>query len=181
MPDLDQLIAAKIEAVRATIYELKIKEQVLLDLLKEIQVEEEKPGLAHPISGRALLPWTDDDDRILREHYPEGGTAAVKKLLPHRTNSAIRQRCKVLKINITTQARKRLARESVCGTKAPAAPPPPPSEAAAPAAPERPVKSKFEQDLERVAAGEVGIAPVVRVPGRAVAENVGGSSALNFN
>lgn len=44
--------------------------------------------------------WTTKEVAVLRETYPSGGSAAVKKLLPHRSVVAIRQ--KALNLNITS-------------------------------------------------------------------------------
>lgn len=40
--------------------------------------------------------WTDEEKETLRTHYVEEGTEAVRKLLPHRTASAIRRQAATL-------------------------------------------------------------------------------------
>lgn len=37
-------------------------------------------------------PWTTGEERIIREHYPDGGAVAVRRLLPHRAAGSIRTR-----------------------------------------------------------------------------------------
>lgn len=42
--------------------------------------------------------WLPDEDRVLREIYPEGSVPAVRERLPHRTVPAIKHRAKCLKV-----------------------------------------------------------------------------------
>jgi len=36
--------------------------------------------------------WTGDEDAVIRDRYPAGGTAACMRAMPHRTLSAIQGR-----------------------------------------------------------------------------------------
>jgi hypothetical protein len=47
---------------------------------------------------RACRPWTPEEYEIIRRYYPDGGTKACQKRLPHRTKKAIRSRAEKLKI-----------------------------------------------------------------------------------
>lgn len=42
--------------------------------------------------------WQPDEDRVLREVYPEGGVPGVRERLPHRTIPAIKHRVTFLKL-----------------------------------------------------------------------------------
>lgn len=42
--------------------------------------------------------WQPDEDRVLREIYPEGGVPGVRERLPHRTVPAIKHRVTFLKL-----------------------------------------------------------------------------------
>jgi len=42
--------------------------------------------------------WTEEEDAVIRERFPQGGVKEVRKLLPHRTIHAIQRRARVLKV-----------------------------------------------------------------------------------
>jgi len=42
--------------------------------------------------------WQPDEDRVLREIYPEGGVPGVRERLPHRTIPAIKHRVTFLEL-----------------------------------------------------------------------------------
>jgi hypothetical protein len=50
--------------------------------------------------------WTEEEDAILREHYPKGGTRAVASLLLRRTSHAIGYRVKVLGVKAADVTRR---------------------------------------------------------------------------
>jgi hypothetical protein len=47
---------------------------------------------------RAKPRWSAQDTAIMREHYPKGGLAAARVLLPHKTDGAIYQQARALNL-----------------------------------------------------------------------------------
>lgn len=43
-------------------------------------------------------PWSPEDDAVVREHYPEGGSRAVLAILPARTKHAVQKRASILRV-----------------------------------------------------------------------------------
>lgn len=46
--------------------------------------------------GSSLQGWQPREDRIIADHYPDGGTAACLSFMPDRTYHAIRRRAHLL-------------------------------------------------------------------------------------
>jgi hypothetical protein len=63
--------------------------------------------------------WTDAEDQVLFDVYPEGGRLAVREILPHRGLEAISKRANKLKVrsatNYARHYRPRVLGESVWG------------------------------------------------------------------
>lgn len=51
--------------------------------------------------------WTPEEDAIIREHYPTGGTAACLRHLPDRSMNAVRRRASALNIGYQAKDRTR--------------------------------------------------------------------------
>lgn len=64
---------------------------------KTIIVRARTLGLVY--SGDYNKPWTEDEDRILRDNYIHGGIALVCKLIPTRSKKAIQNRVRLLSLN----------------------------------------------------------------------------------
>jgi len=45
--------------------------------------------------------WTGDEDAVIRDRYPAGGTAACRMALRHRTHASIRTRANDLGVKTT--------------------------------------------------------------------------------
>jgi hypothetical protein len=56
----------------------------------------------------ALRHWTTVEERVLRDLYPEGGTAAVHRALPHRSVRAIGRKAIRLGVKTTYHWRREL-------------------------------------------------------------------------
>jgi hypothetical protein len=48
---------------------------------------------------KAKPRWSEADRAVMREHYPKGGLVAVRTLLPHKTEGAIYQMARELKLS----------------------------------------------------------------------------------
>lgn len=51
------------------------------------------------------LPWTPEDDAVIRDLYPAGGTRAVRAVMPMRTKHAVQKRASILRVQYERRSR----------------------------------------------------------------------------
>lgn len=91
MNAVTELLTAHLRDLRRLIADANSRADAIERQIAKLE-EQFAKGPAEPVNRRKEDGWSDEEDAILREHFPSIGAPGVAKLLPHRTPMAIRTR-----------------------------------------------------------------------------------------
>lgn len=91
MSALGDLLLQHLRDVRSLIAEATVRADALEVQLDRLKNRADGPA-AYPVARVKPDGWSAEEDAVLRENYPQIGAVGCMKLLPHRSNVAIRVR-----------------------------------------------------------------------------------------